>query len=179
MSATSLKRWTIDPVHSKILFKVKHLVVSTVTGTFDDFEGTMESTGDEFDGAAVNFSAKTESVNTHHKDRDNHLRSVDFFNTAEYPLISFKSTAFDKRKGDKYGICGELTIRGITKEVDLDATYMGQTTDPYGKIKIAFEITGQINRKDFGLVWNAVTEGGGMVVSEEVKLFLEVTAILN
>ena len=179
MVTATVKKWTIDPAHSKILFKVKHLVVSTVTGTFDDFEGKIESTGDYFENASVTFSAKTESINTHNKDRDNHLRSDDFFGAQQYPFMKFESTAFHKIDECQYRVVGNLTMRNTTKEVELHAAYVGKTIDPYGKTKIAFEIIGQVNRKDFGLLWSAVTERGGMVVAEEVKLFLEVTAILD
>ena len=176
---TQVSTWTIDQAHSKIFFKVKHLVVSTVTGTFDDFEGMVESSGTQFDNARVIFSAKTNSVNTHNKDRDEHLRSTDFFNSEKYPLIRFKSTSFNKIGDDEYWLSGELNIRGITKEVNLHATYLGETTDPFDKTKAAFEITGRINRKDFGLSWSVITEGGGAVVSDEIKLLLEITIIMD
>lgn len=129
--------WTLDTVHSEIAFKVKHMMISTVTGHFEDFQATAKSDGDDFKDAEFNFSAKTESINTKNKDRDTHLKSDDFFNAAQFPELTFVSKSFD---GDK--LVGDLTIRDITKEVTLDASFNGVAVDPYGQTKAGLEANG-------------------------------------
>ena len=176
-TATATKAWEIDPLHSEIHFKVKHMMVSTVTGAFDEFEGTVQSEGDAFENAAIKFSAKTESINTRNKDRDAHLKSDDFFNAESYPELSFTSSSFTKKDDEEYALTGELTIRDVTKEVTLKVTHEGTAIDPYGQNKAGFEITGKINRKDFGLKWSAVTEAGSVVVSDEVRLALNIQLV--
>ncbi len=176
-TAAVTTKWAIDPTHSEISFKVKHLVISTVTGYFREFEGGINQTGDTWEGSKAYFSAKTDSVDTNQKDRDNHLRSDDFFNAEKYPQLKFESTSIKKTGDDKYKMAGNLTIRDITKPVDLEATFLGEATDPYGNHKAGFEITGKINRKEFGLKWNAVTEAGNVVVSDEVRLNLNVQVV--
>jgi polyisoprenoid-binding protein YceI len=160
-------KWVIDPTHSEIGFKVKHMMISTVSGQFEKFDATAETDGDDFATAAVEVSVDVDSINTKVKDRDAHLKSDDFFNAADSPKITFKSTKFDGEK-----LTGNLTIRDITKEVTLDAEFNGIVTDPYGQTKAGFEITGEISRKEFGLKWNAVTEAGSIVVSDKVKLVI-------
>ncbi|MDX1271461.1 YceI family protein [Bizionia paragorgiae] len=160
--------WTLDNTHSEIAFKVKHMMISTVTGHFEDFEATAKTDGDDFKGADFNFSAKTASINTKNKDRDTHLRSDDFFNSEKFPEMTFVSKSFDGEK-----LTGDLTIRDITKEVTLDAELNGVAVDPYGQTKAGFEMTGTINRKDFNLTWSAVTEAGSIVVSDKVKMVVD------
>lgn len=167
-------KWTIDPTHSEVQFKVKHLVISIVTGNFGTFEGTLETEGDDFTGAKAAFSAQIDSISTNNKDRDNHLTSADFFHAEEFPHLTFESTRFEKEEGNEYRVTGDLTIRGTTKSVVLDVTYGGTVVDPYGQTKAGFEIQGSINRKEFGLTWSAVTEAGNLVVGDEVKLLLNV-----
>ncbi len=162
--------WTIDPTHSEIQFKVKHLVISTVTGNFKDFEGSVETEGEDFSTAEILFTAKTASVNTNNEQRDQHLTAEDFFNSATYPTMTFKSTEITPKGDDHYTILGDLTIKGKTNKVALKAEHGGYMTDFYGNYKAGFEVTGKINRKDFDLEWNGVTEAGGIVVSDEVKL---------
>lgn len=161
-------RWAIDPTHSEIAFKVKHMMISTVTGHFEDFNALVESEDEDFENAEIFFSAKIDSVNTKNSDRDGHLKSKDFFNAAEYPELIFQSKSFDGER-----LIGDLTIRGITREVILDVDYNGIALDPYGQTKAGFEISGEINRKDFNLSWNAVTEAGSIVVSDSVKLAVD------
>lgn|SRR5690554_6496093 len=161
--------WTLDNTHSEIAFKVKHMMISTVTGHFEDFQATAKTDGDDFNGASLEFSAKTASINTKNKDRDAHLQSDDFFNSEKFPEMKFVSKSF---KGDK--LVGDLTIRDITKEVTLDAELNGVAVDPYGQTKAGFEIRGEVSRKDFGLTWNSVTEAGSIVVSDKVKLVVDV-----
>lgn len=166
--------WTIDPSHSEVQFKIKHLVISTVTGQFNEFNGTLEQNGEGFEGAKARFEAKIDSISTNNADRDGHLKSPDFFDAASFPVLKFESTKFENKGGDKYAITGHFTIKDVTKEITLDAEYGGSMVDFYGNEKAGFEITGKINRKDFGLNWSAVTEAGGIVVSDDVKLNLNV-----
>lgn len=167
----TLTKWGIDTTHTEVQFKVKHLVISTVTGFFKKFSGSVESEGNDFDGASVNFSIVTDSIDTNQADRDAHLKSPDFFAAAEYPTLDFAGQ-LKKINGNQYTLDGDLTIRGTTKPVTLSVEYGGIMVDPWGNTKAGFEINGKINRKDFGLNWNALTEAGGMVVSEEVKLHI-------
>jgi polyisoprenoid-binding protein YceI len=166
-------KWAIDPTHTEVQFKVKHLVISTVTGFFKKFSGSVETEGTNFNGAAVAFSLDTNSIDTNQADRDGHLKSPDFFAAEQYPSIDFKGT-LKNVSGDDYKLFGALTIRETTKQVELTVEYGGTTVDPWGNTKAGFEINGKINRKDFGLNWNALTEAGGMVVSEDVKLHINV-----
>lgn len=168
-------KWGIDPTHSEIQFKVKHLVISTVTGYFREFEGYVESETEDFDGAEVFFSAFTASVDTNVKDRDNHLKSDDFFNSEKFPNLTFKGEL--KKEGDDYKLLGDLTIRDVTKKAEFLAELGGVADDPYGNTKAGFEINGKVNRKEFGLKWDAVTEAGSVVVGDDVKLGLNVQVV--
>ena len=168
--------WNIDPAHSEIGFKVKHMMFTNVSGKFDKYEGTFLTDGDNFDNAEIRFSADVDSINTGNADRDNHLRSADFFDAESHPKLTFKSSSVVK-KGDNYEISGDLNLHGVTQFVRLDAEFGGLMTDPWGNSKAAWNLTGKINRKDFGLNWNAALETGGVLVSEEVRLFVEVQLI--
>lgn len=174
MATNTLTKWTIDPAHSEINFKVKHLVISTVTGKFKTFNATIETDNEDFENARIRFDADVNSIDTNNSDRDAHLKSDDFFNAEKHPKLTFESTSFKKIADGQYKLIGNLTIRGNTKGVELDAVYGGTVHDPYGNIKAGFEVTGTINRKEFGLKWNGVTEAGNLVVSEDVKLDLNV-----
>ena len=165
-------KWNIDPTHSEISFKVKHMMISTVTGHFEDINASVETETENFINAAFNFTAKTDSVNTKNNDRDAHLKSDDFFNAEAYPEMIFNSKSFDGSS-----LVGDLTIRDITKEIALDVDFNGVAVDPYGQTKAGFEITGSINRKDFNLTWNAVTEAGSIVVSDTIKLIADLQFI--
>lgn len=169
--------WKIDPVHSEIHFKVRHMMVSTVTGSFNEFEGAAEATGDGFEDATISFSANVNSLDTKNGDRDAHLKSDDFFNAETYPKLTFQSKTFRKTSEGIYELVGDLTIRDKTHEVILDTQYFGSAVDPYGQTKAGFELAGKINRKDFELKWNAVTEAGGVVVSDEVRLVMNVQLV--
>lgn len=166
-------KWSADTTHSEIQFKVKHLMVTTVTGGFKHFESEIESLDDNFTDAKITFSADINSINTGSEDRDNHLKSPDFFESDKYPKLSFTSTSFKKVDGDEYELTGDLTIRDVTKPVKLKAEYAGRAKDPWGNVKAGFSLEGKINRKDFGLTWNAPLETGGVLVSEDVKLLAE------
>ncbi len=166
--------WSLDPAHSEVQFKIKHLVISTVTGTFKVFGGSVVSNGEDFENSTINFSIDTNSIDTNQADRDGHLKSDDFFASEKYPTINFSSTAIVKVSETEFKLIGDLTIRDVTKSVTLDAELGGIMVDPYGNTKVGFEVNGKINRKDFGLTWSAVTEAGGVVVSDEVKLHINV-----
>lgn len=174
---TTKTKWAIDTTHTEVQFKVKHLVISTVTGFFKKFSGDVESTEEDFNGAAVNFSLDINSIDTNQADRDAHLKSADFFAADQFPTGNF-SGVLTKKGGNDYSLDGSLTLRGVTKAVSLQVEFGGTTVDPWGNTKAGFEINGKINRKDFGLNWSALTEAGGMVVSDEVKLHLNVELAL-
>ncbi len=163
-------KWVIDPMHSEVLFKIRHLVISTVTGSFKKFNGEISSTEDSFENANINFTLDVDSIDTNQTQRDQHLTGPDFFNSAVYPQISFTSTDFTKVSGDDYKLTGNLTMHGTTKPVVLDVEYGGAEKDNYGNMKHGFEIKGKINRKEFGLTYNALTETGGLALGEDVKL---------
>lgn len=165
-------KWSIDQAHSEIAFKVKHMMISTLTGHFEDFTASVESSEENFKDAKFEFEAKIDSINTKNKDRDNHLKSGDFFDAASFPTMKFTSTSFDGEK-----LTGDLTIKDVTKTITLNVDFNGVAVDPYGQTKAGFEIKGEINRKDFGLTWSAVTEAGNIVVSDTVKLAVEIQFI--
>lgn len=167
-------KWVLDPTHSELQFKVKHLVISTVTGAFKKFDAHVVSNGDSFVGAKVHLQAEVASIETGNSQRDEHLRSADFFDASQYPTMLFESTEFRKVDEENYELHGNLTIRGVSKAVKLSVVYGGTIKDPWGNIKAGFEVSGKINRKDFGLMWSAVTETGGLVVSDEVKIIANV-----
>lgn len=164
-------KWVVDPTHSEVHFKVKHLVISTVTGTFKVFEGALTADNDDFENADIDFSLDVNSLDTNQVQRDEHLKGADFFNAAEFPQIVFKSTSFEKDGAD-YELRGDLTVKNVTKPVKLNVEFGGSATDFYGNEKAGFEITGKINRKDFGLTWDGVTEAGAIVVGEDIKLII-------
>jgi polyisoprenoid-binding protein YceI len=169
----TLTKWVLDPMHSEVQFKVKHLVISTVTGFFKSFEGSLETENEDFTGANITFSLDVNSIDTNQDQRDGHLKSADFFDAEKYPKISFKSTSFTK-DGDDYKLVGDLTIKDVTKPVTLTVEHGGIAGDFYGNTKAGFEITGKINRKEFGLTWDGVTEAGSIVVGEDIKLIINV-----
>lgn len=170
----TLTKWGIDTTHTEVQFKVKHLVIATVTGTFKKFSGDVVTEGEDFDNAQVNFSLDVNSIDTNQSDRDAHLKSEDFFAAAQYPNITFTNGILKKISGEEYSLEGDLTIRNNTKRITLAVEFGGTMVDPWGNTKAGFEINGKINRKEFGLSWNALTEAGGMVVSDDVKLHLNV-----
>ncbi len=163
--------WALDPAHSEVQFKVKHMMITNVTGQFNVVNATIETDGDEFKKASVSFTADAVSVNTANEKRDEHLKSADFFDVEKYPSITFTSSSFDATTSK---VAGDLTIKGITKPVTLDVEFSGTGKDPWGNVKAGFSLTGKINRTDWGLNWNAALETGGILVSEEVKLSAEV-----
>jgi polyisoprenoid-binding protein YceI len=165
-------KWTLDPTHSELQFKVKHLMITTVTGSLKSFSADLSSNGDDFTDADISFNGEISSLDTGNTDRDNHLKSGDFFDAETHPAMSFKSTAVEK-DGDDYIVKGDLTIKGETKAIKLNAEFGGIATDPWGNTKAGFTLSGKLNRSDFGLTWNAALETGGVMVSEEVKILGE------
>ncbi len=166
--------WAIDPTHSEVQFKVKHLMVSTVTGLFSKFDGQVTMVNDDFEDADIAFSADIDSISTGNEQRDGHLKSAEFFDAAQFPQLTFKSTGMSKTGDDTYNLTGDLTLHGVTKPVTLKVEYGGQMQDFYGQTKAGFEVTGTIKRKDFGLTWDGVTEAGGVVVSDDVRLAMNI-----
>ena len=171
--------YSIDTTHSEVQFKVKHLVISTVSGHFQKFEGSLETNEADFSDAKIKFSADVNSIDTNNEQRDGHLKSDDFFNAEKFPSLTFVSKELKKEGLNNYKLIGDLTIRDITKTITLDTEYTGLAVDPWGNTKIGFEVTGKINRLDYDLKWNALTEAGGAVVSSEIKLALNIQLVKN
>jgi len=172
-----ITQWKIDPAHSEVQFKVKHLMITTVTGYFRKFDLVVETEGEDFTKATrIEFTADANSIDTNSEQRDTHLRSADFFDVENFGQIRFTGKALE-RAGDDYRLSGDLTIRGVTKPVTVNVSYGGNVVDPYGQTKAGFEVTGKISRKEFGLVWNAMTEAGQVVVSDEIRILCEIQLI--
>jgi polyisoprenoid-binding protein YceI len=163
-------QWNLDPSHSEIQFKVRHMMITNVTGHFEKYNATVETEGDDFSTAKVHFNADVDSINTKNEQRDGHLKSEEFFDSANHPQISFEGERLEKIDDENYKLHGNLTIKGIAKPVILDVEYGGTVKDPWGMTRAGFTAEGKINRKDYGLNWSAVTEAGGLVVSDDVKL---------
>lgn len=177
-TATATKtKWNLDPAHSEVTFKVKHMMITNVSGSFENFSVDAATEGNDFTTAKINFTADLSSINTGNKDRDNHLRSADFFNAEAHPQIKFVSTKVEKKDDENFILHGNLTIRDVSKPARFDVEFGGIGKDPWGNEKAGFTITGKINRTDFGLNWNAALETGGVLVGEEVKLQAEIQVI--
>ena len=177
METQEQTRWTIDSSHSKIGFKVKHLMISNVLGNFREFEGAVSTIGNDFSKAEISFSLNTTSISTEVADRDAHLKSPDFFDAEVYPKITFEGTGMNDLGDDIYELKGLLTIKGIEKPVSLSVEHGGVIADPWGNVKAGFSIAGKINRKDWGLNWNAVLETGGVLVGEVIKINCEIELV--
>jgi len=167
-------KWNIDKAHSSIRFTATHLVISEVEGSFKTFTGSMESSKPDFTDAKINFAVDVASINTDNEKRDAHLKSDDFFNTEKFPRLTFTSTSFRKLKDNKYELKGVLTIRDITKPVTFDVTYGGTVKDPWGNTHAGFKATTTIDRFDYNLKWNALTEAGGAVVGKDIEIRVNV-----
>lgn len=168
----STTKWVIDPTHSELGFKVKHLMISNVKGVFTNYEATID--GEDFTTSPLKVTIQATSINTNNTDRDNHLKSADFFDAENFPNLTFEGLSFTKVDDEEYKLKGVLTIKEVSKEIELDLAYGGTNKDPWGNEKMAFEITGKLNRKDFGLNWNSTLETGGVLVGDEVKINTEV-----
>jgi polyisoprenoid-binding protein YceI len=174
METQEKTKWVLDPAHSEILFKVKHLMITNVKGEFRKFSAEAVSEGNDFSSAEVNLTIEAASVFTNNDDRDNHLKSADFFDVENHKELTFKSTKIKKVDDGEYKLTGLLTIKGIAKEVTLDMEFGGIMKDPWGNEKAGFSLEGKINRKEWGLNWNAALEAGGVLVGDEVKISAEV-----
>jgi polyisoprenoid-binding protein YceI len=166
----STRKWIIDPTHSEIQFKVRHLMVSYVTGQFKQFKATIETTGDDLATARIQFTAEVDSIFTNNEQRDAHLKNNDFFDAENHPQISFESDKLEKIGEEEFKVYGTLTMRGTSKKVVLDAEHGGVTIDPWGNTRTGFSITGKINRKDFGVSFGMVSETGGVLLGDDVKI---------
>lgn len=167
--------WVIDPSHSRLGFEARHAVVTKVRGNFADFEGTIV-VGDDLSSSSAKVSAKLDSINTGSADRDAHLKSADFFDVENTNELKFESTSI-KADGDDFIVTGNLTIKGVTNEIELEVEATGTATDPFGNVRAGFEGKGELSRKDFGLTWNVALEAGGVLVSDKIKLTLDISAI--
>jgi polyisoprenoid-binding protein YceI len=171
---TNKTTWVIDSVHSDVLFKIKHLLISTVTGSFRKFEGTIISEGTDFSNAKVSFAIDVKSIDTNQPQRDGHLQSGDFFEAEVYPQINFESTSFVNSGGSDYKMNGNLTLKGVTKPIELNVEYGGSEDNGHGILKHGFEVTGIVNRKEFGMTWNKLTDSGGLGLGEDIKLIANI-----
>ena len=166
----STTKWALDPTHSELQFKVKHLMISTVSGQFNQFNGTVETNDSDFTTAKIDFAAEVDSISTNNEQRDAHLKNIDFFDAPNHPQLTFKSEKLSKVSGDEYTLYGMLTIRGTSKRIKLDVEFGGITQDPWGNTRAGFTVTGKINRQDFGISFGAVTDTGGILLGDEVKI---------
>ncbi len=169
--------WKLDPMHSDVQFKIRHLMVTNVTGSFKKFDVTAETETDDFSTAKnIEFIAEIDSINTNDDQRDAHLKSADFFEAEKYPQLKFTTTSYNKNS-DEVTLTGDLTMKGVTKQVTLNVEYGGSVVDPYGRSKAGFTVTGKISRKDFGLTWGAVTEAGNVVLGDDVRFTCEIQLV--
>jgi polyisoprenoid-binding protein YceI len=174
---TATKTWAIDSAHSNVEFSVKHMMISTVKGQFSDLEGQIRFDANDPESAFVEASIDTASITTFNEQRDEHLRTNDFFNAEQHRSITFTSNRVEQVDDDRFRVHGDLTIRDVTKPVVLDTEYEGQIVDAFGQNRMSFTATTEINRKDFGINWNAALETGGVVVSDKVKITLHIAAV--
>ena len=172
VATTTTTKWVLDLAHSELMFKVKHLMISNVKGVFKKFSAEMD--GEDFTQSKINVTIDAASITTNDDQRDGHLKNADFFDVENHKEISFQGTSFKQLNDEKYLLKGMLTIKGISKEVELDVEFGGINKDPWGNEKAGFSLNGKINRKDWGLNWNAALETGGVLVSDEVKISAEV-----
>ena len=170
-------KWSLDPTHSTLGFKVKHLMITNVSGSFKNFNAEVQTDGTDFSTATIQLKAEISSIDTHNEQRDGHLRSSDFFEADKFPEMTFESTKIEKLDDETYQVFGNLTMKGVTKPVKLNVEYSGVTKDPWGGERAGFTITGKINRTDWGINFNAVLETGNLMLSEEVKINSELELV--
>lgn len=168
--------WNVDASHSSVDFSVKHMMIAKVKGTFHKFEASINADPEDLTTADIEFTVDMSSIDTRSEDRDNHLRSADFFDVENHPNMTFKSTSIKKTGDNEYDVTGDLTIRGVTKQETFKVVYEGGGKDPWGNERAGFSAEGTIKRTDYGLVWNAALETGGVLVGEDVKISLEIEA---
>lgn len=171
-------KWTVDPAHSEVQFKVKHLMITTVTGYFSSFNAEVETEGEDLTKAShIVFTADVDSVSTNNEQRDTHLKSEEFFDVSNHGQIKFVGNKYEETESGFAKLHGDLNIRGVSKPVTVNVEYHGIVVDPYGQTKAGFTVDGKINRKEFGLTWDAVTEAGNVVVSDEIRLHAEIQLV--
>jgi len=170
-------KWSLDPIHSELGFKIRHLMITNVSGNFKNFNIEVETENDDFASAKIQASIDVDSINTNNEQRDVHLRNADFFETTTHPKVDFKSTKIVKTGDDAFDLQGDLTIKGITKTVHLKLEYSGTAKDPWGNLKAGFALTGKINRKDFGITFNSPLETGGVALGDEIKINGEIQLV--
>src|SRR5919107_771974 len=170
-------KWVLDPTHSELGFKIKHLMISNVSGSLKSFEAEVETQGEDFTTAKINLSADMASISTNNDQRDAHLRNSDFFEVEKYPELKFTSTKLKKTDSDTFALFGDLTLKGVTRPVKLDVEFNGVTKDPWGGERAGFVVTGKINRSDWGVNFNGVLETGGVMLSEEVRITSEIQLV--
>ncbi len=163
-------KWAMDATHAEVHFKVKHMLVSNVTGNFKTFNASVETEGDDMSTAKVHFTADIDSISTNNEQRDGHLKTGDFFDAANHPQLTFDSEKLEKVSGDDYKLHGTLTMRGVSKPVVLNVEYGGMMQDPWGNTRVGFSVAGKINRKDFGVSFNMASETGGILLGEDVAI---------
>jgi polyisoprenoid-binding protein YceI len=174
ITANAQTNWSLDNSHSNVKFTITHMVISELEGNFKTYNGTVTSATDDFQNANIEFNVDVNSINTDDEKRDGHLKGADFFNAEKFPMMKFKSTSFKKVNEKNYSLEGDLTIRDVTKKVKFDVVYNGLVKDPWGNTKAGFKAKSKINRFDYGLKWNAAVEAGGLVVSNEVEISLNI-----
>ncbi len=171
-------KWSLDPTHSEIHFKVKHLLISTVTGQFNRFNASVETEGDDFETAKIHFDAEVNSISTNNEQRDGHLKTGDFFDEANHPQIVFEGNKMEKLDEENYKLHGLLTMKGVSKEVIFDVEFGGKTIDPWGNTRVGYSLSGKINRKEFGVNFSMVSETGSILLGDEVKLYANAEFIM-
>jgi len=170
-------KWVLDPIHSELGFKIKHLMITNVSGNFKEIEAEVQTEGEDFTTAIIEAKIKTASINTNNEQRDGHLRTSDFLEADKYPEIIFKSTRVEKLDNENFFVYGDLTLKGITKPVKLNVEYSGVTKDPWGGERSGVVITGKINRSEWGVTFNTVLETGGVALSDEIKIHSEIQLV--
>ena len=174
---TGVTTWTIDPVHSLVEFAVKHLMIATVRGRFGDIKGTVQYDDSNPKNSQAEIEIPVTTIDTRTEQRDNHLRSPDFFDVERFPTLKFKSKRIDGDVNGEFTLVGDLTIRDQTREIALDVEFQGRTKDPWGGDRMGFEASGKINRKDFGLHWNQALDSGGWVLGDDIKMTIAVELV--
>lgn len=169
--------WNIDAAHSEIGFKVRHMMITNVNGIFNSYSATMHADATDFSDAEISFEADIDSISTRNEQRDGHLKSPEFFDVEKFPKVSFKSSSFTKTGDGQYTMKGHFNMHGVEKEISMNVEFTGTVVDPWGQVKAGFEITGALNRSEFGLTWNATSEDGSIVLDEVIKLVLNVQMI--
>jgi polyisoprenoid-binding protein YceI len=169
--------WNIDGAHSEIGFKVRHMMITNVNGIFNSYTATMHADATDFSDAEISFEADIDSISTRNEQRDGHLKSPEFFDVEKFPKVSFKSNSFTKTGDGQYAMKGHFNMHGVEKEISMNVEFTGTVVDPWGQVKAGFEITGALNRSEFGLTWNATSEDGSIVLDEVIKLALNVQMI--